>query len=396
MARFLNATDCDIENIIKEKDAENTKKVTEIFVNVLKSYCRENKINFDIKTISKEDLATILVKFYVEVRKTDGSPYKLTSFRSMRFALQREFKVICGHEFDIIMDKEFSKANVIFKAQTVKLKREGLAKVSHHPPISNDDLKKLYASKVFSVNHPVSLQRKIFFDVIYYFCRRERENLRLSTIDDFSIKVDSNGNEYIEKVSDELTKNHREDHENEDVMIIEGNGSINCPVISFKLYISKLNPKLKALFQRPNKKIPTDDSPWYDNMVVGERGLGDMMKVISKEAELSRVYTNHSIRATTISILNSNGVEGRDIVALSGHRSITSLQSYCKTSNDRKRAMSQMLSAAVQDRDTDNVASTSYSSRSVSFNMGVNIPDIPKTQNHVFNFEGCEVNIYTN
>jgi hypothetical protein len=36
------------------------------------------------------------------------------------------------------------------------------------------------------------------------------------------------------------------------------------------------------LFQRPKKKTTADSDVWYDNMVVGERYLGDMMKNISK------------------------------------------------------------------------------------------------------------------
>ena len=123
-----------------------------------------------------------------------------------------------------------------------------------------------------------------------------------------------------------MTKNRRENDENEDVILMEATGKESCPVRSYKLYVSKLNPNLTALFQRPKKSPPQDpNKPWYDNMVVGEKSLGGMMKNISRESQLSRVYTNHSIRAITITILDSNGVEARDIMSLSGHRSASSL-----------------------------------------------------------------------
>ena len=72
-----------------------------------------------------------------------------------------------------------------------------------------------------------------------------------------------------------------------------------CPVASLELYIKHLNPKNEFLFQRPKKgsKIAVD-SVCFDNMVVGERTFGKKMKFISKEAELSKIYTNHSIRET--------------------------------------------------------------------------------------------------
>ena len=56
-------------------------------------------------------------------------------------------------------------------------------------------------------------------------------------------------------------------------------------------------------------------------MVVGERTLGEEMKCISKEAELSKIYTNHSIRATVVTILDKCGYEARHIMAVSGHKS---------------------------------------------------------------------------
>ena len=76
--------------------------------------------------------------------------------------------------------------------------------------------------------------------------------------------------------------------------------------------LSVLNPMNEYLFQRP-KKSAGEGEIWYDNMVVGENTLGKKMKVISHQAELSTIYTNHSIRATTITILDRSGFEARHI-----------------------------------------------------------------------------------
>ena len=67
-----------------------------------------------------------------------------------------------------------------------------------------------------------------------------------------------------------------------------------CPVASFEKYLKYLNPKNEFLFQRLKKEVSSDAIVWYDDMVVGERSLGDMMEKISKKANLSRVYTNPS------------------------------------------------------------------------------------------------------
>ena len=82
-------------------------------------------------------------------------------------------------------------------------------------------------------------------------------------------------------------------------------------------------------------------------MVVGERSLGDRMKRISKEANLSRIYTNHSIRATAVTILDKSGFEVRHIMTVSLHRNESSTRAYSKTDQTAKRRMSETLTAAV-------------------------------------------------
>ena len=55
------------------------------------------------------------------------------------------------------------------------------------------------------------------------------------------------------------------------------------------------------------KTVDESDGVWYDNMIVGQRTLGDKIKKLSIEAKLSCVYTNQSIRAKTITILDECG-----------------------------------------------------------------------------------------
>lgn len=119
-----------------------------------------------------------------------------------------------------------------------------------------------------------------------------------------------------------------------------------CPVASFEKCLEHLNPKNEFLFQRPKKEVSSDAIVWYDKMVVGERSLGDMMKRISKEANLSRIYTNHSIRATAVTILDKSGFEARHIMTVSWNRKESSTRAYSKTDQTAKRRMSETLTAA--------------------------------------------------
>ena len=73
-----------------------------------------------------------------------------------------------------------------------------------------------------------------------------------------------------------------------------------------------------------------------------------MMKEISKLASLLRIYTNHSVRATAITLWSDAQVPSRHIMAISGHRSEASLKSYnTRPSSEQLRACSDILSGAM-------------------------------------------------
>ncbi|XP_061168818.1 uncharacterized protein LOC133178067 [Saccostrea echinata] len=98
-------------------------------------------------------------------------------------------------------------------------------------------------------------------------------------------------------------------------------------------YIDKLNKDLDVLWQRPSK----GNELKYDKIAVGKNTLGDKMKNLSKKAELSKMYTNHCLRATSITELDRSGFEARHIMCISGHQSESSIRSYAAHVDDRKK-----------------------------------------------------------
>ena len=61
--------------------------------------------------------------------------------------------------------------------------------------------------------------------------------------------------------------------------------SPNCPVVSFELYLSHLNPLNEFLCERNKRNVSTSEDVWYDNMVVGERTLAEKMKKTYREKQ---------------------------------------------------------------------------------------------------------------
>ena len=82
-----------------------------------------------------------------------------------------------------------------------------------------------------------SLQRKVQFDIRFYFCRRGAENMETMKKNMFAVKTDKTSVEYVCKVEDEATKNHREtDNDILTAFMPENRDDRLCTVRSFKMY----------------------------------------------------------------------------------------------------------------------------------------------------------------
>ena len=127
---------------------------------IFEDYLHEKKLDHPANS---EELASVLKNFYTEARKKDGSEYTKNSLCSTRFGLNRYFKFVFNN--NIINDKEFDEANSVYEAH-VALKKQGLAKTEHKPPIADEDIKKLYESGVFNTDNPATLQNKVFFEIM--------------------------------------------------------------------------------------------------------------------------------------------------------------------------------------------------------------------------------------
>ena len=126
--------------------------------------------------------------------------------------------------------------------------------------------------------------------------------------------------------------------------IYEKRGSSMCPVKTFELYLSRLNPKNECLWQTPITNITWEDA----NENQSENKIGALMTTLSEKAKLSLHYANHCVRATVVTLLDNSGFEARHIMTVSGHKNTDSIQSYATTtSNAKKREMAESLSGVL-------------------------------------------------
>lgn len=72
------------------------------------------------------------------------------------------------------------------------------------------------------------------------------------------------------------------------------------------------------------------------------------MKNLSSNAGTHIVYTNHSIRATSITVWDENNIQARHIIGVSGHKSEETICCYSKNvAPAKKREMADLLSTKM-------------------------------------------------
>ena len=294
------------------------------------------------------ELADNLREFYGCARNKNGDLYGKSSLVNLRAGLNRHLtSPPYNMKVNLMKDRIFQDANQVFVGLVRKMRMEGLSQVTHKDAISTADMQKLYSSGTLGTQNPESLMYKVYVDIALHFCRRGREGLRELTKSSFTEKLDENNQAYVTLSHMPLEKNHqgisKKDDNIEMPRMYEQPGDDSCPVSSFRVYMSKLNVKCSAFFQKPNSNWQSSGL-WFCNMPVGKNLICNFMSRISEKAGLSKRYTNHCLRVTAIDVLSKHGVEPADICVVSRHRNTESLKSYSKGPSDEKRhSMSDML-----------------------------------------------------
>ena len=142
-------------------------------------------------------------RFYVSVRQTNGEPFKVSSLKAIRAAIDRYLKQApINKPGSIVGDYEFKKANDTLNAACKNLMKEGKVRpVVHKTSITSEQLQKLFESGQLGnadTKDPKQLQQTALFYTYLYFGRRGRENQRSLTPKMFILRQTPQGRRYFE------------------------------------------------------------------------------------------------------------------------------------------------------------------------------------------------------
>ena len=105
-------------------------------------------------------------------------------------------------------------------------------------------------------------------------------------------------------------------------------------------------PKAKAwqsfVFD-PKRKVSSDDKMWYTKTPVGKNTLRKVVQDICRVAGIEGYKTDHSLRATICTIGLEKAVPEKLIMEHTGHRTVKSLHTYQRVSDEQKEIVSDVL-----------------------------------------------------
>jgi hypothetical protein len=125
-----------------------------------------------------------------------------------------------------------------------------------------------------------------------------------------------------------------------------------CPIATYLVYKDKRpaqycsddDPFYIATNSRLSnaEQTPSDTDKWYRAQPIGVNKLGSIMSKMSEKAGIRRL-TNHSARKHLVQKLNDAGVPANQIMQITGHKNIHSINNYSTLSINQHRDISHII-----------------------------------------------------
>lgn len=339
---FASCSMQEIESLQHRKYAQKTEKSLKHVGNIFLTFISGKGHSVVPPCVSS--LNSLLCEYWPSLRTLKEEEYSASSLLTHRQLLRTY--IVQQINVDIISDIRLKQHNNVFENYLKGLKERGKGTVCHYPEIPLEDMQKIIST--LTTSNPVELQLLSWWYIQFFFCKRGLENTVDMKKKDICFEVFQN-KEVARLGCVKKTKNHQET--DEDALsggrICEIPGHIKCPVKVLKLYISKLHQGNEWLWQKPSTLYLPDGTCWYANLKVGHNAIAQMMKNISKFCSLSKLFTNHSVRVSTCTLLGELGFSDLDVQAVSKHKSVDSLGQYRKTKDSRKIEMATLMANSI-------------------------------------------------
>jgi hypothetical protein len=351
-----------ISNAVPEKTQRKADWAYNVFVQwarwkVLK--CKETPAPYeaaliqheeDLLGMSQHDMDSVLANFLHQVRKTDGSRYPGKTLHEIVTSIQKKME-LKGRKLKLIDSKVFPQTYYALDIEMKTSTEQGLGmNTKQAQPLTMEMEEQLWTDKILGTIDGDTLLKTAFFAIGINFGLRAGKEHRDLSIKNFSFASDADGRQYV-CYSQTISKTNQGGVAHRKVAPHSARAYENlqnpnrCPVQILKLYISKCPPEAmeKAFYLKPLSK--PKNNLWFSKMPIGHNTLAVMVSSMMKQAGINGYFTNHSLRATTVTRLFHHGVDDKIIKAQTGHRS-DAVNSYKRISDTQLHDVSNIIQNA--------------------------------------------------
>ncbi|CAG8715740.1 5500_t:CDS:2, partial [Dentiscutata heterogama] len=323
-----------IDEISQEK-VVNTKNNTKTWVNAINKYFADTNLTGDITQIKDQyELESILINFFVALKKKDGQPYAPTSIHNCYYTIARHLQSYsCLNPRPNIYDKNVFARLYSTVDSKIKLTQDNNpCQTKKSDALSDDDIVKILNHEELLKNTPTAITYQVYFWLCLLCGLRGGDAHRLE------FNHVKSAHDKVIQVTIPQEKNHAGGLKN------LTNASRSCEIppdmngkfipvadILYYIYRRGQNFKSKEFFLKiaPNKDFIR--GIWFHDATLGqhshEKMIHEICRITGIDTNLKKI-TNHSLRRTSIQILTQLNVATDCIMAFSGHRSLGGVASY--------------------------------------------------------------------
>ena len=251
----------------------------------------------------------------------------------------------------------------------------------------------MWESAQFGEKSPESIINTLWFFNSVHFGLRGSDEHRSMQWRDVKLNRDSSGVEFLE-FTERQTKT-RQGENPKDILEVKpkmfaiSENRNRCPVEVYKAYAAKRpadycnegDPFYIATHTL--QSCMKANSQWFKRQPIGVNKLSSIMKRMAAIAGIEKKLTNHSARKHLVQKLSENNVPANQIMQITGHRNIRSINNYSHTNETQHKAISRTLSTpsvstgsapgsiylAQQNNNQNTAASTTSSTSSSCVNI---------------------------
>ena len=398
----------EIEKYLQAQKFKNTQYKTKSDLNTWKKFCESMKESRAIENIPANELDLLLSKFFISVRKQDGTEYEPCTLSGFQRSFQHHMHEK-GILINILKDNEFSKSREVLAPKRKNLIRQGKGnRPNATRELTEAEEDALFENGQFGVQDPNSLQRAFWWFLSLHFGWRARDESRKMCWGDVGLANDpETDSEYLVWKSERGSKTRTgQDGGHQRAYKPKAYASKNkprCPVEFYKVSRSHrseamLDPNAPFYLAINHRRKPSE-KVWYLDRPLGKNEIGKFLKDAFASAKLDETnkkkVSNHSVRNTSVGRLLEADVQPNFVAQLSGHKNLKSLDSYHSASLKRQQEISTVLN-----RGPDTSAQFEENQVSASTTAQQNVITVQQMQPqaifagaHIDKFEGCTYNI---